>query len=413
MNSLVTIIIPTWNNYQYLRPCIESILNAKMAESLFDIVVVNNGHEDSCNWISRPEIKVINAGDNLGWEGGLKLGLKHTTAPFVVFMNDDTHIPTSSRDWLNLMLETFNNPKVGAVGPSSNVVLGYQNIFSPSLLPKFERKFLIGFCMVVRRSALDEVGGVDDSLPGGDDFDLSIRLRDAGYMLVCDKNVFVFHHGFKTGTRVKGDSTKEGGWNSYGFKEKTDFALIRKHGLKKWWEVIKNAWEQPKLNYYQSMEDVEGDRIREVVGSPDGKLILDLGCGGRKTFESAVGVDMIKENDVIDTLGGTKSVADVEADVSKPLEFKDVDVVIARHIIEHMDDVIEVLENWHKMLKKDGLLIMATPDCETVNFITMNVEHLHGFTKKSLAKLMEKAGYRDIKFMDSGNNISFIIYGKK
>jgi GT2 family glycosyltransferase len=282
-NNIIDIIIPTWNNTQYLQSCLSSILHNKTAENLFHIYVVNNGHENSCDWIVHQDVTVLQSGENLGWEGGLKKALEHSKAQYVLFLNDDTYIPDSSRMWLSQLIQHFRNPRIAAVGPSSNVVMGMQNIFSTIGFQIFPVKFLIGFCLMVRRSALDQVGGVDDTLPGGDDLDLSIRLRDAGYKLIVDREVFVYHHGFKTGERVHGTPDKTGGWNSFEFKEKTDFALITKHGFKKWVDCVMGVY---KFDYDvndgktpEGWEDIEGDLIRERV---KGGIILDLGCGAIK-----------------------------------------------------------------------------------------------------------------------------------
>lgn len=242
---IVDILIPTFNNPTYLQPCLASLAQNKDEKTPYHVYVVNNGHKDSVSWFHDTEGRFteIYADGNKGWEGGLKLGLEQSKAPYVCFFNDDAHIPPSSSDWLTRLVKHFDNPHVGAVGPSSNVVMGMQNIFATLPFTQYFARFLIGFCVVVRRSALDDVGGVDDSLPGGDDLDLSIRLRAAGYKLIADRRVFVFHHGFKTGERVYGDANKPGGWNSYEFKERTDFALIKKHGFKQWWHTMKGVYE--------------------------------------------------------------------------------------------------------------------------------------------------------------------------
>jgi len=237
MNHLIDIIIPSFNNPQYLGPCVTSILKNYATPNLCRIIIVNNGDPESIN-IDDKRVTVIHSKKNLGWEGGLKRGLEESKAEFVVFMNDDTYIPTSSRLWLNTLLQNFKDPSTGAVGPSSNVVMGSQNIFVDVEYHIYPATFLIGFCMMLRRSALDKAGGIDAGLPGGDDFDLSIRLRKAGYRLLVDRTVFVYHHGFTTGNKVHGDYTIKGGWNSFEFKSEVDTALIQKHGFKEWWNTI-------------------------------------------------------------------------------------------------------------------------------------------------------------------------------
>jgi GT2 family glycosyltransferase len=187
--------------------------------------------------LSNPNIKVLQQTENRGWEGGLVEGLKVSDSPYVIFMNDDTFVPPHQRDWLMKLLDNFNEPDVAAVGPSSNVVMGNQNIFIPIKEYLMRSKFLIGFCVAVRRSDLDAAGGIDESLPGGDDLDLSIRLRDLGKRLLIDRDVFIYHHGFKTGERVEGGPSQDGGWNSISKIEKTNHALINKHGLIKFLDL--------------------------------------------------------------------------------------------------------------------------------------------------------------------------------
>lgn len=413
MNNLVDVIIPTWDNQHYLQGALESLLINRSSESLFHVFVVNNGHPNSCDWVQHPNVTVIQTGgENLGWEGGLKAGLAQSKAPFVCFFNDDAQIPPASTMWLNKLLQHFRNLEVGAVGPSSNVVMGFQNIFVTTQHVQFERSFLVGFCILLRRSTLDQVGGVDDSLPGGDDLDLSIRLRDAGYTLICDREVFVYHHGFKTGERVHGAPDKIGGWNSYEFKEKTDLALISKHGFKKWWECLKGAYTPPTIDIGVSQEDVEGNLIRERV---IGEKILELGVGGNKTVERAVGIDLIPKGEPIETLAKIESVADIVASVAEPLPVEDEsqDCIIARHILEHMQDPILSLKNWAKAVKKGGKVIVAVPLQSIVDSIPMNIEHLVSFDEKSMRTLFETVGLQVNEQVYSGNGVSFITVGEK
>jgi GT2 family glycosyltransferase len=405
------IIIPTFNNYQYLSATLQSVLSNKTAANLFHIYVVNNGHENSCDWIDNDAVTVFNSGENLGWEGALKYALPKTSAPFVLFLNDDIHIPPTSKMWLNKMLQHFLAPEVGAVGPSSNVVMGLQNIFTPTLLNIFTTKYLIGFCFLTRREAILKAGGIDDTLPGGDDLDMSIRLRKAGYKLIADKEVFVYHHGFKTGTRVYGDEQRKNGWNSFEHLEKTNHALIKKHGFIEWWETIKGGYTLPSIEH-TTASDTEGAFIRERI---KGEVILDLGCAGNKTVPNAIGVDMIPKDEAVDTLNGQISQADVVADVSQPLPFEEnsVDTIIARHILEHLMDSVTVLSHWRTLLREKGRLIIAVPNNAVHLTIPMNVEHVHGFSPQSLKTLLEVCGFKVVEQLDGGNTISFITIAEK
>ena len=419
MSEIISIIIPTYDNPQYLVPCLNSVLKYKLSEGLFHIYVVDNGKIKVADYLPREialsdDLTVIDPGENLGWEGGLKMGLKYVPndTQFVMFLNDDTYIPYSSRTWLNRMIQPFKLPEVGAIGPTSNVVMGNQNIFLPITDKLLYTELLIGFCVMYRKSALIKAGGIDDSLPGGDDFDLSIRMVDAGYKMLIDRGTFVYHHGFKTGIRLKGTENVEGGWNSYEMYQRTNTALIKKHGFARFQRfmlAISKIDPFPLPDF--SADDVEGKKIVELVGKPKGK-IYDLGCGDRITIPGSIGVDLHPKNDFIPTIKKI-SKATIEADVSKPLPFKDASVIIARHILEHMVNPIDTLRNWSNAMKSGGRIVIAVPNENKTFSIPVNVEHKHAFTPDFLTQILHVTGFEDIKIYDSKNGVSFIISAKK
>ena len=225
----VDILIPTLDNRPYLEPCLRSIRHV-YAGAAARVVVINNGEPGSLYWLPPSLAEVIEAGENRGWIGGLALGLEHTAAPYVLFLNDDTLIPPCSAGWLAILMAHARRSYVGAVGPSSNCCSGPQSIWAIDVPDAGEVPFLTGFCMLLRRDALMSAGGVDPSLPGGDDIDLCIRLRKNSWALWMDKSVFVYHHGFVTGTRMHGPAGISGGWNSPEYAKRTMDALVRKHG---------------------------------------------------------------------------------------------------------------------------------------------------------------------------------------
>ncbi len=412
--AVCDVIIPTFNNPIYLGQCINSILMHTQARELLRIIVVNNGEKEMEDHITKHEmVKFVQADKNLGWEGGLKLGLEHSKSPFVCFMNDDAYVPYASNLWAARCLSEFKNTNVAAVGPTSNVVRGAQNIF----LDQFGgfvapyAPFLIGFCVFLRRSDLDAAGGIDETLPGGDDFDLSIRLRKLGKKLVICRDVFVFHHGFKTGERVRGTSDKPNGWNSREMTEKTNTALIQKHGFRTWMDCNFGGCENREDKKQPSREN-EVEVVRKLI-KPG--VIYDLGCGSSKTVEEAIGIDRVPVGVRIPNLEGATSVADINADVTEELPIPDssADTIITRHILEHTIDPVSVIQKWAKKLKPDGRLIITVPDERLGMTIPMNPEHRHAYTPESLTRLTNLIGLKTVDMKDDYNGISFTIVCEK
>jgi predicted SAM-dependent methyltransferase len=405
--SSIGIIIPTWDNPQYLMPCLNSLIRYTVPEDLFHIYVVNNGRPEYMEGMKDHKyITVLQQESNLGWEGGLKAGLAASKEPYVVFLNDDTHIPSHQPNWLLRMISHFSYPDVAAVGPTSNVVMGRQQLFADCDSQVLPVKFLIGFCMMVKRDVLEAAGGIDATLPGGDDLDLSIRFRKLGKRLICDRQVFIWHHGFKTGERVEGTPNQAGGWNSVEKIEKTNFALINKHGL----PAFLDLWTPVENGSQEWITQNWGDTESEICKSfATGEKVAEIGCGDKKIVPNSVGIDITPKGQEIPGLKrGRLSIADVTANVEEPLPVSGFDSIVAQHVLEHMVDAVGAVTSWKNALRHGGRLIVAVPNQEIRNSIPMNWEHRHAWTPNSLKKFMETLGMKTIDVLDPKNGVSFV-----
>lgn len=149
----------------------------------------------------------------------------------------------------------------------------------------------------------------------------------------------------------------------------------------------------------------------------DTKLkILDVGCGDGKFLENLdvrffekYGLEINPKGYGICKDKGLK-VANKEL---KNASFEDsfFDVVTLWHVIEHLKDPNETLGLIKKILKKEGVLMIATPDTDSLGFkfgkkywFHLDVpRHLILYNKKSLSLLLEKAGFKVI----NDKNLSF------
>jgi len=274
--------------------------------------------------------------------------------------------------------------------------------------------------MLTRRSTLDEIGGIDDNFPTGDDIDLSIRFLKNGYSLLANKSAFIYHHGFQTGNKLHGGPEKPGGWNSRKMADDTNRAIIRKHGFKAYWMTMCRSpgqgWFKGKdtdkdFHYGKGRED---EAVMSSVNGCEPHEILEIGCGGRRTVEGCVALDKEKKGTPI-PFTGRDSVADIVADAQEPLPFngRKFKVIIARHVLEHCIDVIGALNSWKDAMTDDGVMIISVPDESITDTIFLNSEHVHAFTPKSLTKIVESTGLRVTKLSERYCADSFTLEIKK
>ena len=185
--------------------------------------------------------------------------------------------------------------------------------------------------------------------------------------------------------------------------ERTDHALIRKHGFRKWFEC-RMGLQHGGLKKGDGNED----KIVASFINCEHEDVIDLGCANSKTLPKSIGVDMIKKGDKVPNLNAI-SEADVVADVEfdMPFEQGSKGGIVARHILEHCLDPIQTINNWKKYLRKGGRLVIAVPDERQFKSIALNVEHLHAYTPDSLKNLGEACG---LKFIGSevSNSSSFV-----
>ena len=208
-----SIIIVSYNSASDIRACIESI--RRNTVNPYEIIVVDNCSADGTREYleTQKDIKVILNATNNGLSKGCNQGIKASTGEYAIFLNPDTLV---TGDWDRRMVSHFKEG-VGVVGPVSNYVAGLQkyefHIKEPiigeiqinDLAEKLyqwnkgkgvETKLLIGFCLMIKKDVIENIGMLDEDLfLGSDDLEYSWRLRNAGYKLMVATDTFVYHKG--------------------------------------------------------------------------------------------------------------------------------------------------------------------------------------------------------------------------
>ena len=212
-DNKVSIIIVTYNSVQDIQPCIQSI-RSNTSISHETIVVDNSSSDGTREYLkTRKDINVILNNMNNGFSYATNQGIKASKGEYIVLLNPDTIV---TKNWASRIISHFKEG-VGAVGPVSNYVAGLQKfefyrrepitgeMNIDTLAEKtyqwnkgkgVETKLLIGFCLMIKRDVMENVGMLNEDLfLGSDDLEYSWRLRNNGYSLVVATDTFIYHKG--------------------------------------------------------------------------------------------------------------------------------------------------------------------------------------------------------------------------
>lgn len=213
-NRKTSIIILTYNNINYNRICIESIRKYTTTGTYEIIIVDNNSTDGTREWLKQQnDIKLILNDENVGFPRGCNIGIEAAEKDNdILLLNNDTKV---SPRWLdNLKICLYSDESIGAVGPITNNCSNYQGINVPyitidnmiefasnnniSTPKRWEQKpRLIAFCMLIKRTVIDNIGNLDERFTPGnfEDDDLCMRIIDAGYKLMVCNDSFIHHFG--------------------------------------------------------------------------------------------------------------------------------------------------------------------------------------------------------------------------
>ena len=217
----VDIVIPVYKGLAATKRCLESVLADTERLPGRIIVIDDMSPEPALSaWLSglaaNKRIDLLRNKRNLGFVASVNRGMRDAGRNDVVLLNSDTEVPTG---WLpRLAAQAYRENRIASVSPFSNnaTICGYPRI-QGSDLPfgrivheidavcrtvnagrAVDLPTTVGFCMFIRRAALDDVGLFDEAAFGRgygeeNDFCLRASAKQWHHALACD--VFVYHEG--------------------------------------------------------------------------------------------------------------------------------------------------------------------------------------------------------------------------
>lgn len=221
---LVSIIIPTKDNYELIKQCVDSIIECS-SYPYFEVVVVDTGSTDDrvANYYksitdNNPEVNVVYWKKPFNFSAVCNFGAAKAKGDYYLFLNNDTQV--ISHDWVQGLLEHAQRPNVGMVGAKllfpngtiqhAGVVLSLRDVAYHPFYGKSQTQDIFNYiytanvrnvaavtaaCSMVSKAKFYEVNGFDDELRVTyNDVDLCLKLLDKGYLNVYNPFVELFHY---------------------------------------------------------------------------------------------------------------------------------------------------------------------------------------------------------------------------
>lgn len=219
----VTVIVPVYGDWPSLKDCIISLIE-HVDTSRNRVMLVNDCGPDA-DAIEASAIKLINGRkgfeyyrnpENLGFLKNCNRAVLELdkTANNILLLNSDTIVTGGFIEELQRVLEDSSD-KIGTVSPRSNnatiATIPVAEAKNKSLDPKKSYITYLklrdklpayniapvshGFCMLIRRDAIDEFGLFDEAFGKGygEEVDFCMRTRQGGYKSAISNRAFVYH----------------------------------------------------------------------------------------------------------------------------------------------------------------------------------------------------------------------------
>ena len=269
--GITSIVILSCNTYNLTRQCIESIRRYTEIGS-YELIVVDNGSTDgSVEYLKQQsDVRGVYNKKNVGFSKGYNQGIMIAQGTEILLLKSDT-VATSR--WLSqLKYALYSEDKVGVVSCVTNygsdaqqlksVPYNIQNLDDLSEFAEHynhtdakswvEKTTLVGGCLCVKKSVIDEIGLLDEMFTLGSyaEEDYSLRIIKAGYRLILCADTFIYYYGNVSFLRIM--DAEESGNGNY------DELLKRNHCFfYNKWDVPMDVWPVMELNHllnYQKLK---------------------------------------------------------------------------------------------------------------------------------------------------------------
>ena len=226
-DPLISILIPNKDHIEDLKRCMDSIDKKSTYKNYEYIIVENNSEkEETFSYYKKlekenPKVHVVYWDGIFNYSAINNFGAQYAKGEYLLLLNNDTEI--INEDCLEELLGYCTRDDVGAVGARlyfeddtiqhAGVVIGFGGIaghcfvmqprgftgYCHRIICAQDYSAVTAACMMVKRKAFDEVGGLSEELQVAfNDIDFCMKLRQAGYLIVYNPYAELYHYESKS-----------------------------------------------------------------------------------------------------------------------------------------------------------------------------------------------------------------------
>ena len=269
---MFSIVIPTYNNYKYLKLCLSSIKkNSKYNHEV--VLHINDGNDGSLNYAKENKIKYSYSKINIGLCSSINLASKLTTNKYLLYSHDDMYFCPSWDEYLNDEVKKIGHDNFYLSGTMIEPNSGHIIFNCGEDIESFnENKLLRNIYKLnfqdhqgshfaphlVSKKMWNDVGGFSEEFNPGiaSDPDFNMKLWKRGVRIFKGLNNFKVYHFGSITTRKKKFFTQNRGDRTF---------------LKKWGITVKFF----KKYYLRSKTKYDGPLQNPKISF---KFIIDLIC---------------------------------------------------------------------------------------------------------------------------------------
>lgn len=224
---LVSLLVPTRDMLEVVRPCLESILKYSSYQN-FEVLILDNQSEkeETLRWFTEIQaqdvrIKVLTYDRPFNYSAINNFGVAHARGDIIGLVNNDVEVITPG--WIEELASLAQQPLNGCVGAllyypddtvqHAGVILGLGGYAAHShrgslrgsqgyfnrLKVRQNLSAVTGACLFVRKELYEQVGGLDEAFAVAyNDVDFCLRVLEAGYLNVFTPYAELYHHESKS-----------------------------------------------------------------------------------------------------------------------------------------------------------------------------------------------------------------------